>query len=259
MSRLRDTRRARQAGIGLIELMVALVLSLFLLAGLFTIFFSTKRGYNDQQGLAALQDNQLLAASVLANTVRAAGYFPYNTTTLNSRAAAFPAAGATWAAGQVIYATGTTQGPDNLYIRLIPTAAVNCLGANSTAAQVNEFSLLNTTASPHSLACNVNSAPRHALVSPLGTTGFNPNGGGVQNMQVRIGVAAAGGTDATTYLAPSAMTAADWTNARIVIVTLSFYNPLFDAAHTPAGSDTDAQGQPRYLRMTRVIRLENLS
>jgi type IV pilus assembly protein PilW len=249
-----------QAGIGLVELMVALVLSLFLLAGLFTIFFGMRRSYNDQQALAALQNNQLLATSVLSDTLRGAGYFPYGAS-YASRAQAFPA-NTTWAAGQVVSASGTAAGPDTLSLRLIPAQATNCFGQNSSLVQVNTFKLIDTQASPHSLACTATPDKglfqTNALVSPSGTSGINPNGGGVQNLQVKIGVAP-NGDAVQQYLPPNKMTAADWKAARSAIVTLTFFNPLFDAAHTEAGANTDSQGQPRYLRMIRVIRLENLA
>ena len=261
MKQIHQLLRSREQGVGLVELMVALVLSLFLLAGLFTIFFSTKSSYNDQQALAALQDNQTLASTILADTVRAAGYFPYSSTGLNSRDIAFPANG-TWAAGQVVYATGTTAGPDDLYVRLIPSQPLNCIGANGNTAQTNNFTIINTAASPHSLACSVvqtgSAAQTSALVSPLASQGMNPSGGGVQNIQVKIGVSTSGGSSVDRYYAPSSMPAGGWLNARSVVVRLTFFNPLFDDVHTAAGTNVDSQGQPRYLTMTRVIRLENL-
>lgn len=263
-------RKSQQAGVGLVELMVAMVISLFLLAGLFTIFFSTRTTYDDQQALSALQDNETLAASILANTIRSAGYFPYGTTYAD-RNEAFPAAGTTWAQGQVIAANTTTfilpgnnaTTVDTLSVRMIPEAALNCLGQNSTSVQINTFSVLNNPAgsSPYSLACTVQpssgSATSSAVVSPLGMLGVNPNGGGIANMQVMIGVAP-NGDYVQQYYTPAQMTTTDWQNARTVIVTLTFFNPLFNAAQTPT-ANTDASGQPRYLKLTRVVRLENLA
>ncbi len=259
MSRL--FARPNHTGLGLVELMIALVLSLFLLAGLLTVFLSTRRSYSDQQALSALQENQMLAASVLANTVRSAGYFLYSLTTTTSRLIAFPASGTTWAAGQVISGTGGTAGPDTLSIRLLPSSpALNCLGQSGALVQINTLSILTATP-PQSLACtatDASMAQTHALVSPLGTTGRNANGSGIENMQVLIGVVPSGGTAVQHYYAPDNMSTADWLNARSVVVTLTFYNPLFDAAQTPTTATTDAQGQPRHLKMTRVIRMENL-
>lgn len=254
------TGRTGQSGLGLVELMIALVLSLFLLAGLLTVFLSTRRSYSDQQALSALQDNQVLAASVLTNTVRSAGYFLYSPPATISRQVAFPANGTAWAAGQVISGTGGTAGPDTLAIRLLPSPALNCLGQSGTLVQVNTLKILTATP-PQSLACTATDASggqTHALVSPLGTTGRNANGSGIENMQVLIGVGPSGGTVVQRYYAPDDMTTTDWLNARSVIATLTFYNPLFDATNTPTTATTDAQGQPRYLKMTRVIRMENL-
>lgn len=256
----RNQHAFRQMGVGLVELMVALVLSLFLLAGLFTIFFSTKRSYNDQQALSALQENQVLAASVLADTVRAAGYFPYGTT-YASRSAAFPGnatygASVTWAAGQVVYATGTTasSSQNTLSVRLIPSVALNCLGSYANTPQVNTFSVDGAG----DLECSVNGAAAQPLVSPLGNLGTNTSGGGVQDMKVMIGVASGGGVSIDRYYAPNSVPTADWQNARNVTIRLTLFNPLFDSVNTPPGASIDGQGQPRYLTMTRVIGLENL-
>ncbi len=260
-------RPGRQQGIGLVELMVALVISLFLLAGLFTVFYGMKRSYNNAQGLAGLQDNELLAASVLADTLHVAGYFPYSTT-YASRDAALPA-NSTWAAGQAVtVGTGTLTLPDGntttfntISLRLIPQPpALDCLGNSATTVETNTFSILDTSTSPYSLACGVDNNPRQAIVSPLGTTGFNPNGAGLANMRVlRVGVASNGGATVDEYLLPANMTTATWPDARTLTVRLTFFNPLFDAKHTPSGQNTDKQGQPRYLSITRVIRLENLA
>lgn len=257
----RSRHASRQEGVGLVELMVALVLSLFLLAGLFTIFFSTKRSYNDQQALSALQENQVMAASVFADTVRAAGYFPYGTT-YASRSAAFPGnttiygTSVTWSTGQVVYATGTTasSSQNTLSIRLIPSAALNCLGSHANTPQTNTFSIDGAG----DLECSVDGAHAQPFVSPLGNLGTNTSGGGVQDMKVMIGVAGAGGVSVDRYYAPDSVPAGDWQNARNVIVKITFFNPLFDNVNTPAAANVDGQGQPRYLTMTRVISLENL-
>ncbi len=257
--------RNTQTGAGLVELLVALVLSLFLLAGLFTIFFSTRRSYDAAQALSALQDNQTLAAHILANTVRQAGFFPYSVTGYTSRSGAFPGnttimgTSATWSAGQVIYATGSSGGPDQLFMRIIPSlTTLNCLGHNSMTRQTNTFKLIDTKVSPHSLACTVTGHPSSALVSPLGTLGTNPNGGGVQNMQVLIGISSGATSSVDQYLAPNQMTQADWLRARSVTLTLSFYNPLFNAVASASKTNIDRQGQPRFITLTQVIRLENL-
>jgi type IV pilus assembly protein PilW len=255
-------RRARcESGAGLVELMVALVLSLFLLAGLFTIYFSTKQSYNDQYALSALQDNQVLAASVLADTMRAAGYFPYSST-VATRDAAFASntsifgTSATWSAGQVVYATGTTASTSHntLTIRLVPSLALNCQGGSSNVVQQNTFSIDGNG----DFECSIDGGHAEPLISPLSGLGTSTSGGGVQDMKVMIGVASGGGGSIDQYYAPNSLPAGDWTKARNVVVTLTFFNPLFDTVNTAVGTNRDSQGQPRYLQMTRVISLENL-
>lgn len=264
----------KQTGAGLVELLVALVLSLFLLAGLFTIYFSMRSSFDTQNAMSALQENQTLAANVLADTIRVAGYFPYNTTD-SDRNIAFPgnvtifSTNVTWNSGQVIYATGTTAGPDKIFIRLFPQTSntLNCLGQSSTSInpQTNEFTTMNSqnNATPNALGCtvitmgqNLTSMP---IIAPILNNNINPNGGGIANLIVLMGISSAGSNNINNYLSPNQMTPADWQNVRSVEIKLQFYNPLFNPHIAATGATTDDTGQPEYIYLTRIVRLENLA
>jgi type IV pilus assembly protein PilW len=69
MKRLYSSR-----GISLIELLIATALSLFLLAGLFTIYLNNKKTYQLNTALARLQENGRTAIQHLNHDVRMAGY-----------------------------------------------------------------------------------------------------------------------------------------------------------------------------------------
>ena len=66
-------RLHRQAGLTLVEIMVAVTLSLVLLAGVMQIFIGSKSAYNLQNGIGRLQENARFATDILANSIGLAG------------------------------------------------------------------------------------------------------------------------------------------------------------------------------------------
>ncbi len=73
----------QQHGLTLIELMVALVISLLILAGLFTVYQSNQRGYRLNDGLVRVQESGRFAIDFLSRDVRQAAY-PANDPNANS-------------------------------------------------------------------------------------------------------------------------------------------------------------------------------
>ena len=67
-------RRSNQAGITIVELMVALAISMFILSGVITVFVANKQNYRVQQNMAAIQDNGRFAIDMLSRNVRMSGY-----------------------------------------------------------------------------------------------------------------------------------------------------------------------------------------
>jgi type IV pilus assembly protein PilW len=68
------TRNNRQQGLTLIEIMVALVISLFLLAGLLQLFIGTRQSARIQENLSRVQENGRYAVDYLGRVIRLAGY-----------------------------------------------------------------------------------------------------------------------------------------------------------------------------------------
>lgn len=68
------TRNNRQQGLTLIEIMVALVISLFLLAGLLQLFIGTRQSARIQENLSRVQENGRYAIDYLGRVIRLAGY-----------------------------------------------------------------------------------------------------------------------------------------------------------------------------------------
>ncbi len=65
------------AGFSVIELMVALAITAFLMIGLVQIFSSIRASYALQEGLSRLQENARFATSFMSRKMREAGYFPF--------------------------------------------------------------------------------------------------------------------------------------------------------------------------------------
>src|SRR5689334_16218299 len=68
--------RRRAQGYSLIELMIAIAVALFLLAGILLIEEGTHQTSLNQTGLAQLQDEERVAMSIISNVIQLAGYYP---------------------------------------------------------------------------------------------------------------------------------------------------------------------------------------
>jgi type IV pilus assembly protein PilW len=226
----------RQQGYTLIELMVALLISLFLLAGLITLEQGMRSTYGNQSQLAQLQDNERFALTILGEVVQEAGYFP--SPTVYTETTALPAAGA-FAAKQPITGVYSAAAPnDTLSVRFLTASGdtnINCTGGTNTSGAVllytNVFSI-SAGANP-ALQCAVNGAAAQTLVN------------GVTNLEVWYGVKTNGAVttnDVDSYLRASVMTAANWQNVTSVKVRLTFTNPLFGQP-----------GQAATVQITRII------
>lgn len=68
------TRRDRQAGMTITELMVASLVSIILIGGVIQIFLSSKATYRVQEGLSRIQENGRFGMDIMARELRMAGY-----------------------------------------------------------------------------------------------------------------------------------------------------------------------------------------
>ncbi len=66
----------QQSGFTVVELMVALVLGLILLAGILQIYLSTKRTHTITEGLSRLQESTRFSLDMMARDIRMAGFVP---------------------------------------------------------------------------------------------------------------------------------------------------------------------------------------
>ncbi|MGD8570504.1 MAG: PilW family protein [Gammaproteobacteria bacterium] len=74
MNRLHPQTKRQQHGLTLVEIMVAITISLVLLAGIIKIFQSAKQSYNIQQALSRVQENARLLTDVMVRDLSNSGY-----------------------------------------------------------------------------------------------------------------------------------------------------------------------------------------
>jgi len=236
---------SRQRGYTLIEILIALLIAIFLLAGLFTILQNTRRSSSNQTGLTQLQDEQRMAMSLLNDVIQSAGYFDTNTYATAQTAWNAPVAvGATstsLAAGQPLTGSHATAAPGDVIAVRYATAGgdgiINCNGAVSATAAtyINTFMIVS-----NQLECATDGVAAHAI----------PLVSGVANLQVWYGVSTAATTNnVDTYFTADQMSAANWQNVTSVRVTLTFLNPLYGQAGYTATTS-------QYVYFTRVIALQ---
>ncbi len=71
---IRPSNRSGQRGFSVVEIMVALAISLVLLAGVYKVYLGSKQSYRLTEGESRLQENGRFAMYFLTRTIRGAGY-----------------------------------------------------------------------------------------------------------------------------------------------------------------------------------------
>jgi len=111
-----------QAGFSLLETFIGITIGLFILAGIVTVFSSTRQNFTAQTGMSQWQDNERTAMTLLTTVIEHAGYF-YNPQTQLSTSA-FPATTQFPTAGQVVTGTsGSSPGNDTVTVRYFPSTS----------------------------------------------------------------------------------------------------------------------------------------
>lgn len=180
--------RKRQAGVGIVEIMVGMAISLFLLAGLVQIFASQKKGFLVQESQSRLQENARLASMILYSTIGRAG-FHGDPTVLADTVFTTPVLQST---------NGSGNAPDTITVRFQGADqngdgigdVTDCLGnPRSAGIRTNIFQIgVNSDGTPE-LQCDiVDGNPPRALI---------PN---VENMQILYGEDTNGDNSVDRYL-----------------------------------------------------------
>lgn len=137
--------KEKQQGFGIVEMMISMLIGLFLLSGLLTVFITNKQAYQYQQSQGNQHDHERLANILFGSILREAGHTPMNFAALSGKATVLPAATPFTVDGQAIVGasgehsvaykikTGEVSASfpnDTLKIRYIGDSGItNCLGA----------------------------------------------------------------------------------------------------------------------------------
>lgn len=143
----------RQAGLSLIELMIAITLSLLLILGVTQIFLSSKATYVSNQALSSIQESGRFAIEILTKDIRNAGYkgqclsFPVNH--LDGGASELWAEGNEpihgWENSKPPYVSQNTVSNSDVLLIQFAAGATDVTGASTNVAGSNTIDLANGT------------------------------------------------------------------------------------------------------------------
>lgn len=249
-------RRLAASGFTLVELMVAITISIFLLAGMVILLQNVRATYKTQNSLATLEDNERLTMMLMTNVIQSAGFFPQPM--INTAASSMPAStNFPNDNGSPSMLGGSNAQGDTIVVRFAADSTsptlMNCMGQSETGAAIdweNTFYIDPTG----NLECQVTNGLTNAASPPVTiATGLTTNTNANTNpagMVILYGVStgtAVAPTCVDTYKSAAQMTSADWPNVCAVKVTLTFLNPV----PPPDGSKPT-------ISFTRVIAVMNM-
>lgn len=232
--------RARQSGFTIVEMMVALAISLIVIMGFTMTFVSMKQSFLSQDKTAQLQDNERLAMSILTASAQQAGYFP-SPATLDSTQIAATASTAygDMTAGQALVGK-TSGGADSLSMAFAASAndgLITCQGHTISAADIAAApSTANGSVGVRNIFYVDSASKTLSCITMINGGTDSTYGGGtaqplvtnVASMSVSYGVDSGSGS-VSGYWPASGVSS--WSNVKTVRVTLNFVNP-YDATAT---------------------------
>lgn len=203
---------ARQLGLTVVELLVALVLSLLLLTGIIQVFLASKQTYATNEAMSVLQENGRFALEFIARSVRMGGYVEPTALSLGSPLAV-QGSGCTGLCTE----TGNGNASDQLAIAFQPPrdpvtgARQDCGGTtvDDDRVLVNVFHVQNG-----SLRCSsYQHTPYQVLTSNVELVS------GIDRLQVLFGISTQGNLDsANQYVSADRVT--NWEQVRAVRVAV---------------------------------------
>jgi type IV pilus assembly protein PilW len=236
LSSKKPSSRSQQRGITLIELMIAIALSMTLMAAALQFMVSTRQTYELNDDISRVQENGRIALDMLVKDLQMAGYRqPLNgdgkvpdffLQQCNNTAADDDTAADDNAP---CFVEGGAADSDEISVQFDPPpddgTETDCLGTAlaATAIVVNHYTIGDDDGDGiNSLYCRGYDSAAESWVSP----GRQPLVDGIDNMQVLYGVAgsAANPLSVTKYISGDQLTPADWPNLRAIRVALLVSN-----------------------------------
>lgn len=239
MSNRRQSLPRRQGGLSIVELMVALVISLLLMTGVIQVFLSSKQTYASNEAASRLQENGRFALEFIAQSARHAGYVEAANSTASLPSNIASPGNSICNDSGTCSSQGADEEPDNVAFVLQPRIQDglrrDCLGVNGTGTYaindtdiiINQFVII--AADP------ANGEPHPAL----GCRSRNTRGGwvtgataqrlidGIDALQVQYGISTGGDSNSVNqYVSADRVT--NWENVlaiRIAVLANSM-NPV---------------------------------
>jgi type IV pilus assembly protein PilW len=232
MTSFTPTRRAREGGFTLIELMIAATIGLVLTLVVAQLFIGSRRTYATTDEVSRMQEGMRYTYQLLTRTIHIAGYKSSPSTTIDAIFGATPVlAGvegpaASFASDEFTVAyQGNSNGPG-----AADGSVVNCLGVPVTGGQmsVNTFSIQAGKNGANALFCAADGGTATEVVPD------------VDNMQVLYGVDTDANLIVDTY--ETANNVANMNNVRSVRVGLLFVTPGVYGAPAATTATYDVNG-----------------
>jgi type IV pilus assembly protein PilW len=206
-----------QAGLSLVEVMVAIVISLLLLLGMTQMMIGNQQTYRAQNTLQRFQENARIASVILSNAIGKAGF---HLDPVADPALLFSPT------NPVITGSGSGATPDTITVSFENDGSLfDCLG-NTTGTTTSPVLVSNTfsvDSTSNTLRCSVNGGPAQPLIS------------NIENMAIRYGVDSSGDGSVNQYLWANEVTAAGAWN-RVLNVGISVMAHSEDGVNPTAGS-----------------------
>jgi type IV pilus assembly protein PilW len=226
----------QQKGMTLIEIMIALLLGVFLLAGVMQIFISSRETYRVQEALSRLQENGRFAMDFIGRDIRMADYRACPTKPFLTDPVTFDRTGIMGTNGAVNAANSALDAPDSITVRW---SAVACLPA-SNASVTHGYTIAVPASGISELQRDGNS-----LIE------------GVENMQITYGVDTDNNGTPNYYGQAGAVTNADMGNVVSVRVSLLLYTIDNNVTPTPLAYTYNAATSTPALPDRRIRRVFN--
>jgi len=232
----------RQSGFTIVEMMVAVTISLVVILGFTLTFVSMKNSFLSQDKSSQLQDNERLAMSILTASGQQAGYFPSPATLDSSQiTATTDSTYGNMSAGQAVVGTSGSSGASDSVSMAFAASAndglITCQGhtivatdiaaapstANGSVGVRNTF-YVDPTAKTLNCVASINGGTN----SSYGGGTAQPLVTNVASMSVAYGVDSGSGSVSGYWPASSVTT---WSSVKSVRITLNFVNP-YDSTST---------------------------
>ncbi|MBF6622010.1 MAG: PilW family protein [Pseudomonas stutzeri] len=214
-----------QAGLSIVELLVALVISMLLMTGVVQVFLASKQTYASNEAASRLQENGRFALEFIAQSARHAGYVEVANNTLESLPRPVMETADAGCDGTLCSSQGIDGNPDasdsiafSFQPRLLDGARRDCLGntniggsnIENTDVIVNHFFIENEGTGESALACN----SRHVRGKTESTSSVLVEG--IDALQVQYGIGTTGSV--TRYV--SADRVDNWNNVLAVRIAV---------------------------------------